>query len=92
MGFSCWAHGQAGIPFYSPPPWRETRLASLRWEHMYVERKWLCVESYSVLFYLLQSRLVLVSAGESVRGRARVHGAYFDVVDFFDHSRGRMPT
>lgn len=71
---------------------RETRLASLRWEHMYVERKWLCVESYSVFFYLLQSRLVLVSAGESARGRARVHGAYFDVVDFFDHSRGRMPT
>lgn len=64
VGFACWAHGQAGIPFYSPPPWGDTA-SFLRWEHMYVKRKWLCVESYSVPFYLLQSCLVLGLAGES---------------------------
>ena len=50
--------------FYSPSHWRDTA-SFLRWEHVYVKRKWLCVESYSVPFYLLRSCLLLVSAGDA---------------------------
>ena len=43
-------------------------------------------------FILLQSRLVLVSAGETRGGGLGFTALTFDIVDFFDHFRDRMPT
>lgn len=81
---------------FIPPPCGETRASFLRWEHMYVKRKWLCVESYSVRLYLLRSCLLLGFGRGNARGvgscSRRLHLLLLLLFFIIIILRDRMPT
>lgn len=75
VGFACWAHGQAGIPFYSPSP-GETRLASCAGSICMLNGSGCVLKATQSLFICCSLVLFWVWPGNP-RG-ARIHGVYFD--------------